>query len=390
MERVMANYWMRNKFGCGAVETVGQEVDRLGGSRVMIATDRGVVRAGLIDKIVPWLEKAGKTYVVWDGVEANPSDQNTLQGKAFYLDNACDFIVSVGGGSPMDCAKGVSLLVSHPGVIQDYRTTVKGWEKIDATKLPGHIAIATTAGTGSEVSTSMVITDTSQGFKIVVDYVHLLPTVGITDPELMATMPPAITAATGMDALSHNIEAFVSPKGDPLSTSLSRTGIELIGKSLRRAFQDGANMEARTDVAFASCCGAWGFNQNSVGAPHPLGHQITTQYGLPHGTACAIMYPAWLRLIKPYALEELGRVAKALGVDTSRMSTDDAAEAAIQAVVQLSQDLNLPQTLHEVGVQESGLPQMAHFAMDDFSSGKLDPYPDYNEDVMLRLYKETW
>ena len=391
MQRDVRNYWIRNKFGAGAVEAVGQEVDRLGGTHVMISTDEGVIKAGLLDRVIPWLENAGKKYSIWDGVEANPSDKNLLQGKAFYLDNNCDIVVSVGGGSPMDCSKGVALLASHPGVFQDYRgPSVNIYDKVDPTKLPPHIAIATTAGTGSEVSTSMVITDTVAGHKISVDHVHLLPSVAITDPEIMATMPPAITAATGMDALSHNVEAFFSPKGDRLSTPLSRTGIELIGSSLLRAFRDGDDMEARTDMAFASCCGAWGFNQNSVGAPHPLGHQITTRYGLPHGTACAIMYPAWLRLIKPYAAEKLGEVAKALGVDISNMPADEAADAAIGAFIQLYEALDLPKTLREVGVEEFALADMSSHAMADFVTGKLDPYPDYNEDVMLRLYRETW
>jgi alcohol dehydrogenase len=212
----------------------------------------------------------------------------------------------------------------------------------------------------------------------------------MTDPEIMASMPPALTAATGMDALSHNMEAFLSPKGDPLSVSLSRTGTELIGKSLVRAYRDGGDMEARTDMAFASCCGAWAFNQNSVGAPHPLGHQTTTRYGLPHGTACGIMYPAWLRLIRPYATDKLADLASALGVDTSKMSADIAADAAIEAFSQLYRSLDLPVTLREVGVEENALEDMSRHAMADFVTGKLDPYPNYNEEVLLELYKATW
>ena len=389
-ERLISNYIQHVRFGAGAVEIVGEEAKKLGASRAMLVTDKGVVGAGLLDKVIPWLDKAGITSSVWDEVEANPSDRNVEAGTAFYKANRCDSIVSVGGGSSMDCAKGIQLMSSHPGRLEDYRTTNKGWEKIDPKKLPPHIAVATTSGTGSEVSSSMVITDTNRGFKIVVGSVDLYPTWAITDPEMAATMPAKITADTGIDAFSHALEAFLSPKNDPLGLMYARQSMKMIDESLREAVADGNDMEARTNMAYGSIVAIFGADQNSVGAPHPLGHQVTSQCHVPHGPACYLFWESWLNLGKPYATDKLAELAELMGVDVSGMSPDEAADAGIQAVLKLGEDVGMPRRLSEVGVKKDTIPQMAVFALDDFKSGKLDPYPSYSVEVMEKLYDEAF
>jgi len=349
------------RLGAGTAKEVGSSLESAGASKVLIVTDGGVVKAGLLDSIKKSLEKANFPFEIFDRVEPNPSDKTVMDGVQLFKKTGCNAVLGVGGGSPLDASKAIQVMVAHPGEIHEY-FGVAAASKISLPR-PYLIAIPTTSGTGSEVSRGAVITSTKTNTK---SLIRTGPSsLAIVDPEMTLTMPPFLTAATGMDALSHHIEARVSNQYQPVCSALALEGIRLVGQSLRKAVEMGNDLDARLDMAVASMTGALAF-QKGLGAVHSLAHQLSTEADVHHGVANSIMLPHVMRYNLLQSQEELALIAKALGAKIDSRSTADAAEQACLAVSRLASEIGLPQRLGEVGVKESQIPAMAEKAMTDW------------------------
>ena len=370
-------------FGVGAVETVAQKAKEFGKSKVLIVTDKGVVGAGLLDKVLTPLEKAGVKTQIFDQIEPNPRDHTVLKAFEFAKKKGCEMIIGLGGGSPIDAAKAVGLLMTNPGPLQDY---LRGGGVKNA--LPPLMAIPTTSGTGSEVTRVSVVTDTERSFKAGIASPFLLPKVAIVDPVLMESMPPFLAAATGMDALTHAVECFVSLNSQPLSDALSLHAIRLIGTFLRPSVANGANQEARAQMAMASTLAGIAFSNAGLGLSHAMAHPLGGRFDVPHGVANAILLPSVIRFNLIARLERYGQVAQALGEKVEGLSAVEAGEKAVEAVTRLSADIGIPRRLSEVGVKAEGLAQMAADAMNMKRAMSANPRVTKQEEVE-KLFREA-
>lgn len=346
----------RIEFGSGVSEQAGDEAKALGGTRALVVTDPGVQAAGLVEPVLERLAAAGLTTVVFSEIAPNPHDTSVAKGAELAKAEGCDVLVAVGGGSPMDTAKAIGVIVTHGGRIQDYEGL--GLVKKPITPL---IAIPTTAGTGSEVTFWAVITDTERSFKMSVGSPLCAASVALVDPELTVGLPPAITAYTGVDALTHAIEGYTSVLAEPLTDSLAVSAIRLTARSLRQAYANGSNRDARTDVSLASLLAGVAFGNSDIAAVHCMGEAIGGLYDTPHGIAMAIYLPhvveySCIALPDKYAI-----IAEALGENVSGLSTLDAAKRAAAAVRKLTKDVGIP-TAVEVGVRREDFDRLAEAA----------------------------
>lgn len=346
--------------GVGAAKQAGAEAKKLGGSKALLVTDKGLVKLGMAEQIKANLEEAGLEVVLFDGAEPNPTDKNVEAGLEAYQANGCDLLVSLGGGSSHDCAKAIGIVASNGGTIRDY----EGIGKITK-PTPPSIAINTTAGTASEMTFFCVITNTDTQVKMPVAGSQVTPTVAINDPLLMVGLPPALTAATGMDALTHAVEAYVSVIATPVTDACALQAIELIAKWLRKAVANGSDVEARAQMAYAEYLGGMAFNNASVGHVHAMAHQLGGFYNLPHGVCNAVLLPYVQKFNLIACPERFADIAKAMGQDIAGLSPMEAAEQAIVAMQRLSADVGIPAGLGELGVQEQDIPLLAENAVKD-------------------------
>lgn len=376
------------KFGFGAVQQVGPEAKAWQASHVFIIADPGVVAAGLTEPVTASLQQAGLSYDLYDKVVPNPDTGSVDAAVTAFKESQAEVIVTVGGGSGIDTAKAVRLAAGGGGHIAEYALMLG-----DKTRPPGRemaplIAIPTTAGTGAEVTPWAVITDLSRKLKMGVGGAFLMPNMAIIDPELMLTLPPFLTAATGMDALTHCIEAYVSTNDNPAIDPLALQGIELIGRSLRVAVAQGQNREARKDMALAAMLGGIAISSKWLGACHSLAHQLSGFAEVQHGVANAIMLPHQMAYSLIGAVERYARVAEALGAPPAG-SLRQRAEQAVEAVHQLNSDLGLPTRLRDVGVTEEMIPPMAYQAYKIDLNWWTNPRA-VNEQVMEQLYRAAF
>ncbi|MBM7853974.1 alcohol dehydrogenase [Desulfohalotomaculum tongense] len=349
-----------NLMGAGCVKEVGERVKGLGGTRVLIVTDKGLAKLGMAEKVKGIIEDAGLQAVVFDGAEPNPTDRNVEAGFKVWQDEKCDAIVSLGGGSSHDCAKGIGLLAANGGKIHDY----EGVDKSTNPMVP-LVAVNTTAGTASEMTRFCIITDTSRKVKMAIVDWRVTPALSINDPELMVGKPPALTAATGMDALTHAVEAYVSTAATPLTDSAALMAIRLIAKYLPAAVANGTNMEAREKMAYAQFLAGMAFNNASLGYVHAMAHQLGGFYNLPHGVCNAILLPHVEQFNLIACPERFRDIAIELGENVEGLSVNEAAQKAIEAIKKLSVSIGIPSGLKELGVKEQDLKIMAENAMKD-------------------------
>src|SRR5439155_1056425 len=321
-------------FGAGSVVQVAGITRSLGIKRPLIVTDAGIVRCGLLERLASPLSNGRFEWATFDRVEGNPTEASVFPGVEIYQRENCDGVIALGGGSAIDAGKAIRLKATHPLPLEDYDDLKDGGDKISS-KLPPMIAVATTSGTGSEVGRSTVITLKATGRKTVIFSPYLIPSVALGDPELTLGLPPHITAATGMDAMTHNLEAYLSVGYHPLCDAIAIKGVAMASKRLRTAVHDGKNLEARTEMMAASMMGAVAF-QKGLGTVHSLAHPLSTVAGLHHGLTNAILLPHVMRFNLPVVRDRLADVASALGVDTRSLSTDRAAHAAIAAIEKLN------------------------------------------------------
>lgn len=346
--------------GAGSLQALPERVEMLGGKNPLIVSDKGMTSLGYTARLTELLGNSGITSVVYDETVPNPTDENVANGIKVYQENDCDMLVSLGGGSAHDCAKGIGIVVTSGGTIHDY-------EGIDQAKeaLPPYIAVNTTAGTASEMTRFTIITNTSSHVKMAIVDWRVTPDVAINDPELMVDMPPALTAATGMDALTHAIEAYVSIAATPITDACALQAISLISDYLRPAVARGDDIEARDKMAYAEYLAGMAFNNASLGYVHAMSHQLGGFYNLPHGVCNALLLPHVSKVNMMSKLKRFADIASAMGEVTDGLSTREAAALAISAIKDLSKDVNIPQSLAELGVKDEDIETMVGNAQKD-------------------------
>ncbi len=368
-------------FGKGATGELSNHLARLGVKRPLVVTDRGVAQAGLLQRITGALDAAQVSYAVFDGVEPNPTGATIEAGLAAFREHGCDGLVAVGGGSPIDAAKGVRLMATHPPPLAQYDDARDGWRLVTH-PMPPLVAIPTTAGTGSEVGRSFVVTLQDTRRKTVIFAPPLIPSVAVCDPELTYDLPPKLTAATGMDALTHNLEALVAKGFHPLADALARKGIEICGRYLARAVKNGRDEEARAQMMVAAITGACAF-QKGLGAAHALAHALTPIAGVHHGLANAIVLPYVMEFNLLSAAPALAEVAVALGEppgdDPPRL-----ARRAVERVRALEREIGIPERLSDVGVRAEQIPALTEKANED-ASHQANPRPCTRADLEVLL-----
>lgn len=344
--------------GPGAIQKLGEITEGLGASRPMLITDKGVAAAGLLDEAKKHLENA----FVFDGVRANPDIELVYEASELYRAEGCDGLVALGGGSSMDTAKSVGVLVAHGGEsIADFDD---GGKPI-TNRVPPLVTIPTTAGTGSEVTLWAVILDRKRGIKFNVGGTPLIGAhVALIDPELMLGLPKRITAATGMDALSHGIECYTCDFHQPFNDAASLAAIELSAKWLRTAVEDGSNLEARTHMAHAATFGGLAYGTESAGAAHAMSQSAGGVHDCPHGELTARVLGPVCEYNAPAAPERYARIAQAMGVNIHGLSDIEAAEAGIEELYRLTEDVGIP-SMEELGFSEEEIPLLAKIAYED-------------------------
>lgn len=351
-----------NLMGPGCAKSVGQQV-RTFGTKALIVTDAFLAKSGMADQIAGYIKAAGVEVAIFPGAEPNPTDKNVHDGLQFLQQNQCDVLVSLGGGSAHDCAKGIGMVAGNGGNIRNY----EGVDKSTKPMMP-LIAVNTTAGTASEMTRFCIITNTDTHVKMAIVDWRCTPNIAINDPLLMMGMPPSLTAATGMDALTHAVEAYVSTIATPITDSAALMAIDLISKNLRNAVANGENFEARDKMAYAEFLAGMAFNNASLGYVHAMAHQLGGLYNLPHGVCNAILLPHVETFNLIACPERFADIAEAMGENINGLSIRDAAEVAIQSIQQLSGDVGIPSGLTPLNVKEVDFELMAGNAMKDATS----------------------
>ncbi len=357
-------------FGAGALQHLSAAVHEISGKRPLLVTDTGVIASGIIEQVVTQLKRAHLDYAIFDGVASNPVEDNVIAGVACYKKEDCDCLIAIGGGSPLDMGKAIALMSTHAWPMEQYDDKIDGWQRITA-NVPRVITIPTTAGTGSEVGRSTVITLKSTQRKTVIFSPHLMPRVAICDPALTLKLPAKLTAATGMDALTHCLEAYISKGYHPMCDGIALQGLRLIGRSLVAAVENGDDRGARSDMMMAASMGAVAF-QKGLGVCHSLAHPLSSIAGLHHGLANAIMLPYVLAFNQSAAAERLADVAAAL--------TSDRTHNAADIISEMNKRIGMPAKLSEVGARRDQIPALVEQAFED-ACHLLNPRPVAKEDL---------
>ena len=363
MEKKSYGYFMPpvTIMGVKCLEDIADYIKPMGLKKALIVSDKVLVQIKLIKKLTDVLEKINVSYAIFDGAQPNPTVTNVNDGLKILKDNQCDFVVSFGGGSPHDCAKGIALVAANGGKIEDY----EGLNKSAKPQMP-LIAVNTTSGTASQMTRFCIITDESRHVKMAIVDWHTTAVIAVDDADLMVAMPPSLTAATGMDALTHAVEAYVSTIATPVTDCAALKAIELISGYLRRAVANGNDMEAREMMTYAEYLAGIAFNNASLGYVHAMAHQLGGFYDLPHGVCNAILLPAVEDYNAKVVPERFVEIAKAMGVDIAGMSAEQAAGASLDAIRKLSADIGIPAGLKELkGFKESDIPTLATNALKD-------------------------
>lgn len=374
-------------FSVGAVRKVREAVKDFNANNVFIVTDRGVVNAGLIDPLTTELSLTATKTSIFDGTEPEPTVESIEKAvEALEKVGDVDLFVAVGGGSVMDTAKCMNIVSMNGGSILDYEDGIENPRPIR--KLRPLIAIPTTAGTGSEASAWAVFTDTKRKLKTGACDPKLIADVAILDPNMTKTMPPTLTAATGMDALTHAIEAYVSIYANPVTDAFSAQAIRLIAENLRIAVKDGKNMEARTNMILASFMAGSAFSNSSLGIVHSMAESMGGFCRIPHGIANTLMLPHVMEFNLSANVEKFAKIAELMGEDVKNLDADQASKKSVSAVKELSKDIGLPQTLREVGVKREDIPALVEIAY-KWANDSGNPR-EVSEEQLRELYEKAY
>ena len=345
--------------GKGCIQEIPKHIDTIAGKKALVVTDEGLYKIGTVKKVTDVLDRAGKPYALYTGVKPNPTVSLVNEAKAVYDREGCDYLIGIGGGSPLDVSKAVSILAKNGGKIEDYN----GLDKSKKSGVP-LIAINTTAGTGSEVTRAYVVTDEVRKVKMLMVDAHCLSYLALNDPALMVDMPAPLTAATGMDALTHAIEAYVAKSHFPFTDGLALEAVGLVGKSLQKACENGRDMDARTDMCWAEYMAGLAFSNAGLGMVHAMAHQLGGFYNTPHGVANAILLTHVMKYNLPSCKDRYEDIARALKIDTSHMTPDQAANAAIDYIEKLAERIHIPK-LSQTAFKPSDVLTLSLHALED-------------------------
>jgi alcohol dehydrogenase len=347
--------------GVGCLEDIADYIKPMGLKKALIVTDAMMNKLGFVKTVTDVLEKIKVAYVIFDGAQPNPTVSNVNAGLKSLKEGSCDFVLSFGGGSSHDCAKGIALVASNGGKIEDY----EGVNKSAKPCMP-LIAVNTTSGTASQMTRFCIITDETRHVKMAIVDWHVTALVAVDDAESMKAMPPALTAATGMDALTHAVEAYVSIIATPVTDCAAIKAIELVSAYLRTAVKNGNDMEAREMMTYAEYLAGIAFNNASLGYVHAMAHQLGGFYNLPHGVCNAILLPAVSDYNAKVVPQRFADIAKAMGEDITGLSAADAAKKGIAAIRKLSADIGIPAGLKDLkGFDKKDLPTLTANALKD-------------------------
>ncbi|MDU7886544.1 MAG: L-threonine dehydrogenase [Clostridium perfringens] len=349
--------------GADCLKDAGDQVGELGFKKALIVTDKVLGQIGIVKKVTDVLDNKNIEYAIYDKTKPNPTVKNVNDGLALLKEKECDFVISLGGGSAHDCAKGIALLATNGGEIKDY----EGVDKSKKPQLP-MVGINTTAGTGSEMTLFAIITDEERHIKMALVDKHLAPIIAVNDPMLMLAMPKSLTAATGMDALTHAVEAYVSTAATPITDACAEKAIELISNYLVNAVENGEDVEARDMMAYAEYLAGMAFNNASLGYVHAMAHQLGGFYNLPHGVCNAILLPHVQEYNKATSASRLAKIAKIMGGNIEGLTDDQGADLCIDMIKSLSQTIGIPEGLGVLGVKESDFETLATNALNDACS----------------------
>lgn len=373
-------------FGAGSRESIAVEAKRRGYKKAFFVTDKDLIRFKVTDKVIEVFEKNDIPYEIFSDVKANPTIANVQNGVSAFKVSGADFIVALGGGSSIDTAKGIGIVVNNPEF-----SDVRSLEGVADTKHKAvpTFALPTTAGTAAEVTINYVIIDENAKKKMVCVDPNDIPSVAIVDPELMYSMPKGLTAATGMDALTHAIESYITPGAWLMSDMFELKAIEMIAVNLKNAVDNGSDIAAREAMSQAQYIAGMGFSNVGLGIVHSMAHPLGAHYDTPHGVANALLLPYVMEYnADSPAASKYINIAKAMGVNTDGMSIEEGVKAAIDAVRSLSLSIDIPQKLCEIGVREEDLHMLAIDAFNDVCTGG-NPRPTSIEDIEA-LYRKAF
>jgi len=368
--------------GLGALTIVGQCAKRLGGERVLLVIDPGVIKAGWVDKTISHLKAEQLKYVVYDNVVTNPRDFQVDEGARVYEREQCDVIVAIGGGSPIDTAKGIAILVSNRGSIHDYEGC-----NLVTQPVPPLVCIPSTAGTGADVTQMAVVTHSEKRMKMLIIGRAIMPEISLIDPRLLQTKSSELIAATGMDTLTHAIEAYVSSLSWTLTDPHAIHAIELVKEHLVNAtrYKDIKSLEG---MSIACLEAGIAFSNAILGAVHALAHPLGGFYDIHHGLANAVLLPIVVRRNMQYSPDKYARIARAMGADTNGMNVETAAQCALYEIEKIIDDLELPTRLSQFDVNREDIAHLAELAKGDICM-LTNPYC-YSTDEIETLYNEAW
>lgn len=371
-------------FGAGCRKELAGEMTRRGFKKAFVVSDKDLVKFGVAKYVTDELDAMKAEYVVFDNVKANPTINNVQSAFAQFKAFAPDVIIAIGGGSVIDTAKAVGIIATNPDFYD-----VKSLEGVADTKNKAFpiIAFATTAGTAAEVTINYVITDEEAGRKLVCVDPNDIPMIAFNDADMMKSMPKGLTAATGMDALTHAIEGYITKGAQPLSDLLCWNSIKFIAENLEAAVKDGANAEAREGMAMGSYVAGMAFSNVGLGIVHSMAHPLGARFDIAHGVANALLLPYVMEYNKTAAKAKYADIARAMGVSVKGMSADEAADAAIAAVVKLSKAIGIPQHLSEIGIKAEDLEMLANDAIIDPCTGGNPA--DVTVADILAIYKKA-
>lgn len=365
-----------NLMGRGCLHEAGKMIEKMGIRKALVVSDRRLISSGVAEQVLSILRKSGLDYVIYDEVQPNLTCQNVHDGLQVFQDHGCDALISIGGGSPQDAAKAIGIVATNGGHIRDY----EGLHQSKHKSVP-LVAINTTAGTSSEVTMNYVITDEERKVKMVMVDRNSLVDLSVNDPELMLSKPASLTAATGMDALTHAVEAMVTPGGFTVTSATAAAAVELIFEYLPRAVRDGSDLEAREHMTYACFLGGIAFNNAGLGYVHAMAHQLGGVYDLPHGVCNAMLLPYVEELNAKHVPGKFRHIAKAIGMDVKDRSDEECSDYVIEAIRQLSKEVGIPEKLSELGVKDPDVELLADNAMKD-ACAPGNPYQPSRDEVM--------
>ncbi len=371
-------------FGAGARKELPEVLNRMGLKKALVCSDKGLIKVGTTAKVTEVLDGINFPYEIYSEIKPNPTVTNVKQGVEAFKNSGADCIIAIGGGSSMDTAKGIGIVSNNPEFAD-----IVSLEGVAPTKHKSVpiIALPTTAGTGAEVTINYVIIDEERQAKMVCVDPNDIPAVAIVDPELMYSLPKGLTAATGMDALTHAIEGYITKGAWVMSDMYELQAIKMIAENLPIAVEEPTNPVGREGMALAQYIAAQAFSNVGLGLVHGMAHPMGSLHDIPHGVANALLLPTIMEFNMPKCIEKFGVIAKTMGVNTVGMTAEQAAQAAVDAVKALSIRVGIPQTLTELGIKESDIPALAAQAIADVCTPG-NPR-DVTEAEIVELYKKV-